>query len=99
MPEIYRAWIGTIVRHSLSGLSIYLTAHGWLTSGQADQFLAVIATGAAAILWSLWQKYRQKLKQFTAQELPAGVTSAQVNEVIAETPAADNRAKVLETTT
>lgn len=98
MPDIYKNMIGSLVRWLMSGAAGYLIAHGWLTTGQADQLLFTLGLAISAIGLSLWQKYRQKLKLFTALEMPAGSTPAQVNEVIAETPAADNRAKVLETT-
>ncbi len=93
MPTIVNAAIGSIVRWALAGLFGYLVAHGALTEGQAGELALTIGSGTAALTWSLWQKYRQKLKFATALELPANVSTAHVDSVIAETPVGENVAK------
>lgn len=95
MPEILRAAIGSIVRWLLTGLAGYLVAHGALTEGQAGELLLTVGSGVAALVWSLWRKYRARLKFITALELPANASVDQVKDVIANTPASTNVGKVL----
>jgi len=98
MPELYKSAIGSLVRWALATVFGYLVAHGALTEGQATELAVTIGTGAAALLWGLWQKYRSKLKFFTALELPANATQATVRDVIANTPASENVSKAFQGT-
>lgn len=100
MPEIVKSWIGSIVRTAITTASTYLISKKILTPDQAngmlDSMTLAISGFIAAFLWSLWQKYRSKLRFFTALELPANASTATVDEVVQETPASDNRTKAFQ---
>lgn len=96
MPELYKSAIGSLVRWGLQGAFGWMVAKGALTNGQADDLLLAIGLGAAALIWSLFQKYRSRLQFFTALEVPANAGSQKVEEVIAETSLKTNIAKAFQ---
>lgn len=100
MPELFKTWIGVIIRMALTVFSTWLVSKKLLTPDQATGMLDHVAVGiagvAATLAWSLWQKYRSKLKFFTALELPANATPDTVAATIANAPAGVNVEKALQ---
>jgi len=93
MPELLKAAIGSLIRWALTGIFGWLVAKGAFTEGQAGELLLAIGAGAAALLWSLYQKYRDKLKFFTALEVS---TSQKVDESIARNGTGENITKAFQ---
>lgn len=92
MPQFVKDIIGSVVRHALQGVIIWLVAKGWITEDQGSELILAIIAGVVLLAWSIWQKYGGNLKFFTALE--ATSTSAEVvQEKIAERPAGANVAK------
>lgn len=100
MPELFKSWIGVIIRMALTIFSTWLISKKILTPDQATGFLDSVTVGitgfVATLAWSLFQKYRSKLKFFTALELPANANAETVKTVIADTPASVNLEKALQ---
>jgi hypothetical protein len=82
IPESLKLIIGAIIRGLLQGVAGYLVAKGWVSEGDAELILAGIAVGAAALAWSLWQKYRSRISFVTALSMPENATEAQVKEAL-----------------
>ena len=76
MKPLLIAILGLVVRHALSGLSVWLVAQHLATADQADHLtsellthLTLVAPAAAAVGLSFWQKYRTHAKQFIGARL------------------------------
>lgn len=93
MPEILKSIVGATIRTLLAGVAGWLIKQHVVTEGQSNYLIEGIGVFAAAYLWSLWQKYRSKLKFFTALDLPAGAPVEQVKDIIKNTATAENVAK------
>ena len=70
--------LGAIVRWALTFLSAWFVQHGIWTSENATEYSAGAALAIVALGWSLWQKYKNRLKFLTALESPPGTTEAHV---------------------
>jgi hypothetical protein len=96
MPELYKSIIGSVVRFALTGLFGWFVSKGVVTEGQSAELIIAIAGGVVVLGWSLYQKYKEKLKFFTALEVPVNAGPAKVDAVIAQTDTADNVAKAFQ---
>lgn len=79
--------VGAIIRWLLTFVSAALVSKGIWTQDQADRYVAA-ATAAAAValitlFWSLWNKYKSRLKLTTALSAPYPQTEAQIENQIA----------------
>jgi len=78
--------LGSIVRWALAFLAGYLVSHGVWTPGAAESYVNAAATAIAMAVvslgWSLWQKYRARLRLLTALDMPAGTSEAKVEDRI-----------------
>lgn len=90
MPELLKAAIGSVVRFALSSVAGWMISKGVLTPEQVDYLIAGIATGVIALVWSLWAKYRGRLKLAVALESPANSSLEYVHDVIANRSASAN---------
>ncbi len=76
MPDIFRKFIGSLVRSGLLALGGVLVAHGWLDKDASPQFVEALS-GAIMTLgslgWSLWEKYHTR--QIINTSLLPGVTT------------------------
>lgn len=50
------------VRHVLSGILAALTAKGLIEGSSTDEMLLGLASGLTALIWSAWEKYRDRQK-------------------------------------
>jgi len=64
--------LGSIVRWLLAGAAGWLVQHGIWTQAQSQTYVMAAALAVLSIGWSLWQKYKSRLRFLTALESPAG---------------------------
>ena len=90
MGSIYMEVFGALVRWGLTAAGGYLVAHHVLTADQSDRFSSAVvahvllyAPVAAALAWSVWAKFRQRLRVQIALEMPPGSSSAAVQSLMA----------------
>lgn len=91
MPLILE-FLGAVIRFALAGVFGWLVAKGVITADQASRFsaamVASLAMGGATLLWSLWAKYKSRLKLTAALELPKGATEDDAKDKAATMPVA-----------
>lgn len=68
--------IGAIVRAGLMVLAGYIVKAGIWNAGQAEVYVGAASLGLITLGWSLWQKYRSRLKLLTALTQQPGTTEA-----------------------
>jgi hypothetical protein len=85
--EFFRALVGAVIRWALNALVGYMVLHHVITQGQADswmgnstQVVAFLTVGAATLGWSLYLKFRHKVKLDVALQLPANSTPADLKQ-------------------
>lgn len=61
----------------------WLVQHGVWTEADATTYVAAAAMALVALGWSLWSKYRGRVKLLTALTMPQGTTEGQVKAHIA----------------
>lgn len=85
-------FLGAVFRWALAALGVWLVAHGVITLDQSNRFLDAavqfLSSQTIAVLmaivplaWSLWAKYKSRLKFLAALELPAGASEAEAKDV------------------
>lgn len=72
--------LGAIFRWLLAMAAGYLVNRGVWTHDDADRYVAAAALALAALVWSLWQKYKSRLHFLTALEMPAGTSEVKLAE-------------------
>jgi membrane protein DedA with SNARE-associated domain len=58
IPELLQNIVGSVLRHSLTGLGGLLVAQGWVTADDWQRLLAGTIVFAAGLIWSLVQKWQ-----------------------------------------
>lgn len=71
MPPMLTAALGSIIRWGLSLLVPYLVSAGIWTADEATAYVTGLSLALLSLLWSLWQKYRSRLKFLEALDAPA----------------------------
>lgn len=86
MNALVLEFLATLARWLLTSVGGYLIAHHVLTADQSDRFssaivehLAIWLPGLGALAWSLWAKYRSRVKFLTALQVPAGTSEKSVD--------------------
>lgn len=82
MNPTLAAAIGAILRHVLTILAGYLVSKGIWTDAEASTYVTAAVAALVAFGWSLWTKYKGRLRLLKALELPAGATEAQVKREV-----------------
>jgi hypothetical protein len=80
IPPFVQQIIGVIVRVSIVWLAGKFGAN--LSDDEAVKYAAEIAPVLAVLAWSIYQKYRGRLKLLTAQVAPAGKTEQQIESMV-----------------
>lgn len=78
MPGLFERFFGSVVRFLLAGVTGYLVRKGVIDNSLGEEVLAAAAIGIPTLLWSLWQKYKERLKFLKALDVPAGTSERQV---------------------
>jgi len=74
------AALGAFVRQGFAWLAGYVVARGIWTSDAATAYVEASVLFVLALGWSLWQKYKDRLKFLSALTLPAGTSEAKAEE-------------------
>ena len=89
MPEtrvdtanLFKGIIGSLVRATLGGLTVWLATHGLITESQAGALLEAAVVGAITVAWAIWRKYKIQQRIAVALELPAGATPGQLDTAV-----------------
>lgn len=83
MNPILASALGAILRWLLAFGAGVLVEHGIWTQEDAATYVAGAAVALLALGWSLWNKYRGRVKLLTALAMPKGTTEATVVKHIA----------------
>ena len=83
MNPIFQAALGSLLRWALAVGAGWLVQRGIWTEAEALTYVSAAVLAVLSLLWSLWQKYRQRIKFLTALELPKGSTEGTVAATIA----------------
>lgn len=91
MSPLVLSILGALLRHALGALGAYLVAHHWLSDAQAQDaqehltgwalaHLVMYGPLIVAVGWSVLSKYKARLLQIAAADLPAGASDAEIRE-------------------
>lgn len=80
MPVLLAEFLGAILRVLLAGAAGFFVQRGILTQGQSDTMVLAFTGWLLVAGWSVWNKYRGRVKFMTALE---STTEAEVKEKIA----------------
>lgn len=72
MNPLLSAALGSIIRWALSLVVPYLVTAGIWTPDEATAYVAGLSLALVGLGWSLWQKYKSRLKFLDALDAPAG---------------------------
>jgi len=72
MHPLLQAALGAIIRWALSLLVPYLVTAGIWTPDEATAYVTGASLALLGLGWSLWQKYRARIRFLDALDLPAG---------------------------
>jgi hypothetical protein len=75
--------LGAILRWALTGLAGWFVSRGIWSADAASQYVAATAIGLLTLGWSLWAKYKTRLKFVTALASPEWTTEVDVEHRIA----------------
>jgi hypothetical protein len=73
--------LGSILRFLLAGVFGYLVEKGVWTGEQSATFLSAAVVGILALGWSLWNKYKSRIKLVTALASQPS-TEAQIEKMV-----------------
>lgn len=76
MNPILQEALGSILRWGLAAGAGWLVEHGVWTSGNASVYVSAGTIALLSLGWSLWNKYKGRIKLLTALTMPAGTTEA-----------------------
>lgn len=75
--------LGSIIRAGLMVLAGYLVKAGIWNEGAATTYVTAASIGLLTLGWSIWQKYKNRLKLLTALTTPPGMTEATLEQQMA----------------
>jgi len=75
--------IGTLLRSLIMVGAGWLVAHGMLPQGSTEEWVGAVVLVVLGVLWSLYQKYVERIKLLTALQSKAGTTEEEVVAKIA----------------
>lgn len=74
IPELLKSLAGSVVRWLLTAVGAWLVSKNIVSESDFNQVVIGIAAGGAALAWSFWNKYKQRLLLLLALDLPAGAS-------------------------
>jgi len=80
--ELFLKFFGSLTRFALAGVVGWLVNKGVIDGSLGEELLLAAVIGIPTLIWSLWQKYKDRLKFVTALNLPAHSTEDDVKAVI-----------------
>lgn len=82
MSPLLAQALGSLIRHALTYLAGLLVARGLWTQDEAASYVGAAVAALLALGWSLWSKYKGRLRFLTALQLPQGSTEADVKDAV-----------------
>lgn len=82
IPDLFQRFFGALTRSVLYGIAGAMVRKGWIDDNLAQDVLIAASVGVPTLLWSLYLKYKDRLKFITALSLPANSTPSDVKAVI-----------------
>lgn len=83
MNPMVSAALGSIIRALLFVAAGWLVRHGVWTQADATTYVEAATLALIGLGWSLWQKYKGRLRFLAALEATPGTTEEQVHERVA----------------
>jgi len=85
IPTIVQQIIGTVVRAAVVFFVGWLAAHGGpsFTNDQVTKFIAEATPVVAVLLWSAYQKFKNRQKLLVAQASPVALSENKIKEIVA----------------
>lgn len=83
MRGIAEESIGSIVRTILAALSGYLVQQALISEAQSQQFMIAAVPFLSALIWSLYQKYKGRVRLMTALASPMPMSENTLEKVVA----------------
>lgn len=84
MPPMLFTFLGTLLRHVLTGLGTYLVTKGIFTNEEMEIYIGAFVAVVLGAGWSLWEKHKDRIKMKIAQALSRPVSDSELL-VIAKT--------------
>ena len=72
MSPLLQNALTSSIRLALAGVAGWLVQRGAWTPDAADQYLTAAALAIVTVGWSLWSRYKSRIKFLTALEMPPG---------------------------
>jgi hypothetical protein len=88
MNPVLQAALGSILRWAFTLGAGYLIRAGIWQQQDAETYVAALTLALLTLAWSLWAKYRSRVKLLTALQMPKGSTENDMNDCVkrGETP-------------
>lgn len=74
--------VGAVVRWGLALLAGYLVDHRIWTAEQSERYVGAAALAVVPILWSLYRKYKNRLKLLAALSTPQVISESKLESNI-----------------
>lgn len=82
MPPAVEEALSAILRWAFTFVAGYLVEHGIWTAADAKTYVAGAALAVLGLAWSLWSKYKSRIKFLTALMMEPGSTENDVNNAV-----------------
>lgn len=82
MNELFARFFGALTRFLLAGIAGWFVKKGIIDDNLSTDLLAAAVIGIPTLIWSLYQKYKDRVKFLTALQLPVGSTESDVEAVV-----------------
>lgn len=80
MNPLLTAALGSILRWALAILAGYLVKKGIWSDSEAATYVTAGALGLLTLGWTLWERYKARVKLLTALTLPEGSTENELKD-------------------
>lgn len=84
MNPLLQAALGSFVRWGLALGAGYIVKAGIWTRSDAEIYITAATLAILSIGWSVWQKYRARLKQVMSMKAPRGTTDTRIEVLVSE---------------
>lgn len=82
MNPLFEKIVGSLVRHFMSGLAIWLIANIGISEASAMEITMALGTAIIAAAWGAWEKYRTRQKLVTALASTEPMSEKQVERLV-----------------
>lgn len=79
MNPLFKAIVGSLLRHSLTALASYLVTRGIWTEEEAATIVGAAVIALVGVGWAVLQKYATHWKLLDALDAPAGTSLDDLN--------------------